>query len=61
VLLALAGLALMANCFGIYVVVAAFAPSLYAIIILEGQELVERFGDAHQDCCKRVPRLISRL
>jgi protein-S-isoprenylcysteine O-methyltransferase Ste14 len=61
VLLGLVGLALMANYFGIYVVVAAFVPGLYAIIILEERELVERFGDAYRDYCKRVPRLIPRL
>lgn len=61
VLLGLIGLSLIANYLGAYIATVLFVPGLYAIILLEERELVERFGDAYREYCKRVPRFMPRL
>jgi protein-S-isoprenylcysteine O-methyltransferase Ste14 len=35
-------------------------PALFLVVILEERELRQRFGDAHVEYCRRVPRFVPR-
>jgi len=59
-LLAMAGLALIANYLALYLMLAMLVPGIWLIVILEEKELHARFGPAYDDYCRRVPRFIPR-
>lgn len=58
--LALLGYALIANYLALYVVFALWLPGIYVIVVLEERELRERFGEAYEAYCRRVPRFVPR-
>jgi protein-S-isoprenylcysteine O-methyltransferase Ste14 len=60
-LLALLGFALVANYLAGYVVLAASALILHAVVLLEERELAERFGPAWDAYAARVPRYVPAL
>jgi protein-S-isoprenylcysteine O-methyltransferase Ste14 len=60
-LLALLGFALVANYLAGYVVLAASALILHAVVLLEERELAERFGPAWEAYAARVPRYVPAL
>ncbi|MFQ6097953.1 MAG: methyltransferase family protein [Armatimonadota bacterium] len=57
----LAGLALFTNYLAMYVLAAAYWPTIYVIVLLEERELKHRFGEAYEEYCRRVPRFIPGL
>jgi protein-S-isoprenylcysteine O-methyltransferase Ste14 len=59
-LLVLAGCALMANYFVLYLTLAVLVPEIWLIVILEEKELRARFGPAYDHYCREVPRFIPR-
>jgi protein-S-isoprenylcysteine O-methyltransferase Ste14 len=59
-LLVLAGCALMANYFALYLTLAVLVPEIWLIVILEEKELRARFGPAYDHYCREVPRFIPR-
>jgi len=58
--LALLGWALLANYLAGYALFVLWLPTLPAIVTLEERELRDRFGRAHEDYCRRVPRFVPR-
>ena len=56
VFLALIFFALFTNYLASYVILAASAPALFAIIHIEERELRDRFGEEYVRYCARVPR-----
>ena len=52
--------ALFANFLGPYVMVLLLMPAIYLLVLIEERELRERFGDAYEEYCRRVPRFIPR-
>lgn len=61
VILGSVGFSLVVNYVGVYVMVGAFIPVLFLVVVLEERELVGRFGQAYRDYQGRVPRWIPRL
>jgi protein-S-isoprenylcysteine O-methyltransferase Ste14 len=59
--LGVAAMALFANYLATYVLLLAYVPTIYAIVLLEERELEARFGDAYREYCKKVPRFLPRL
>ncbi len=59
-LLAVAGLALIANHLAMYVMLVLLVFSLWLVVVLEEKELRERFGAAYEAYSRRVPRFIPR-
>jgi isoprenylcysteine carboxyl methyltransferase (ICMT) family protein YpbQ len=60
VALALLGFTLIANYLAPYVIFALWLPVLYLIVRLEERELRERFGQAYEVYCRKVPRFMPR-
>lgn len=58
--LVLVAYALVANYLAGYVVVALCVPGLYLVTVLEEKELRDRFGEAYNAYCRRVPRFVPR-
>jgi protein-S-isoprenylcysteine O-methyltransferase Ste14 len=56
----LASLALLTNYLTVYVLLAAYVPVIYLVVILEERELRARFGPAYDAYCRRVPRFLPR-
>lgn len=54
------GYALFANYLGAYVVLALSVPLILGVVVLEERELRQRFGEAYEAYCRRVPRFIPR-
>jgi protein-S-isoprenylcysteine O-methyltransferase Ste14 len=59
--LGVAGMALFTNYLTLYVLVAAYVPTIYLIARLEEKELVERFGEAYVEYSREVPRFVPRF
>ena len=55
--LGILGWALFANYLGLYVYVVVSWAFIYALILIEEHELLERFGAAYEAYARRVPRL----
>ena len=60
-LLGSAGVALIVNYSGLYVITAVSFPALHLIAVIEERELHERFGAAYAEYAAAVPRLIPRF
>jgi protein-S-isoprenylcysteine O-methyltransferase Ste14 len=58
--LQLAAMALFANYLAPYMLVLAYIPTIYAIVLLEERELEARFGDAYREYCRKVPRFFPQ-
>jgi protein-S-isoprenylcysteine O-methyltransferase Ste14 len=58
--LVLASIALFVNYLAIYLILAAYMPVIYFVILLEERELRERFGKEYERYCQKVPRFIPR-
>ncbi len=56
-----AGIALIVNYSGVYVMSALVFLAIHAIVVLEERELRDRFGDAYVEYAARVPRFIPGL
>lgn len=54
------GYSLIANYSGPYIAWWISLPVLYLVVILEERELLQRFGPAYEEYCRRVPRFIPR-
>ena len=59
--LRLVAVALFANYLAVYVIAAAYIPTIYLVVLLEERELRERFGRQYDDYANRVPRFFPRL
>jgi len=59
--LGLASVALFTNYLAVYVVLAAYLPLIYLVVVLEERELGERFGEEYERYCLAVPRFVPRL
>jgi len=59
-LLAIAGVALVANHLALYLVAALCVPAIWLVAVLEEKELRDRFGPAYEEYSRRVPRFIPR-
>ncbi|MGW8272650.1 MAG: methyltransferase family protein [Thermodesulfovibrionales bacterium] len=60
-LLALLGYALFSNYLASYAVFALWLVGIRFIAVIEEKELHDRFGDAYDEYCRRVPRFLPRL
>jgi protein-S-isoprenylcysteine O-methyltransferase Ste14 len=56
--LAIVGYACIANYPAVYSAVLVWLAGIYAVILLEERELLDRFGDAYRTYCRRVPRFL---
>jgi protein-S-isoprenylcysteine O-methyltransferase Ste14 len=61
VALALLGFTLIANYLAPYVIFALWLPVLYLIIRIEERELRDRFGQAYEEYCRKVPWFMPRM
>jgi len=52
--------ALFANYLGAYVLILLLLPAIYLLVVIEERELRDRFGEAYEDYCRRVPRFVPR-
>lgn len=52
--------AFFTNYLAVYVIVIAIVPALYLVVVLEENELRDRFGEEYVKYCERVPRLFPR-
>ncbi len=59
--LAVLAFALVANYLATYILLVLSIPVVYLIVILEEKELRERFSDAYDEYCRRVPRFVPKL
>ncbi|MHC4421944.1 MAG: methyltransferase family protein [Planctomycetota bacterium] len=53
--------ALFANYLAPYVLLALSLPTIYVVVLLEEQELHNRFGAEYEAYCRRVPRFVPRI
>lgn len=59
--LALASVAAFTNYLALHVLLAAYVPLIYLVVLLEERELKERFGEEFERYCRKVPRFVPRL
>ena len=59
--LGVAAAALFSNYLATYIMVAAYVPVIYLVVLLEERELSGRFGAAYRRYCQEVPRFFPRL
>ena len=59
--LAVLAYALFANYLAVWVLLAAWVPGLYLVVLLEERELRDRFGSEYLAYCRRVPRFLPRI
>ncbi|MDH4230644.1 MAG: isoprenylcysteine carboxylmethyltransferase family protein [Nitrospirota bacterium] len=57
----LAGIAFAVNYLAVYVLLVAYMPVIYLVVLLEERELRKRFGAAYDRYCSEVPRFIPKL
>jgi len=57
----LASIALFTNYLAVYLLLVAYLPMVYAIVVLEERELLDRFGEAYVRYCHAVPRFLPIL
>lgn len=58
--LGLLAVALFTNYLTMYILVIAFIPLTYGVVLLEEKELCERFGEEYKKYCREVPRFIPK-
>jgi len=59
--MALAAAAFFSNYLAAYIVLAAYMPLIYIVVLLEERELRDRFGKAYEEYCSRVPRFFPKI
>jgi protein-S-isoprenylcysteine O-methyltransferase Ste14 len=59
--LGLVAVALFTNYLSVYVIAAAYIPTMYLVVLLEERELRDRFGTQYEDYATRVPRFFPRI
>ncbi|MGD2217804.1 MAG: isoprenylcysteine carboxylmethyltransferase family protein [Gemmatimonadales bacterium] len=52
--------AFFTNYLAVYIIAIAILPALYLVVVLEEQELRDRFGEEYISYCERVPRFFPR-
>ncbi len=57
----LASIALFTNYLAVYILLAAYFPAIYIVVLLEERELRNRFGGTYESYCREVPRFFPRL
>ena len=55
------GNALVVNMLGVYIIIVLLIPALYFTILLEENELIDRFGDNYVKYSKSVPRFFPKI
>jgi protein-S-isoprenylcysteine O-methyltransferase Ste14 len=56
----LSGIAFFVNYLAVYVLLIAYIPVIYLVVLFEERELKERFGAAYEQYRREVPRFIPR-
>ncbi len=59
--LALTSMALFSNYLAVYVLLAAYFPLIYLVVLMEERELSERFGEEYVRYSEEVPRFIPKM
>jgi len=59
--LALVSMALFSNYLAVYVLLAAYFPLIYLVVLMEERELRERFGKDYVKYSEEVPRFIPKM
>ena len=60
VMLSMLAVAILQTIWALYVLCPLVIVTLYAITVLEEQELIERFGPAYEQYRQRVPRFVPK-
>jgi len=58
--LGLLAIALFTNYRVVYILVAAFIPLTYGVVLFEERELTQRFGEEYESYCAEVPRFFPK-
>ena len=58
--LGMAAVAFFSNYLATYIILLAYIPAIYWVVLLEERELKKRFGAEYDEYCKKVPRFIPR-
>ena len=59
--LLIAAAAFLSNYLAVYLVLLAYIPFIYAVVVFEERELKTRFGTTYEEYCMKVPRFVPRL